>query len=80
MLIDAACAGGDVMPTPAPISTMPGITSSGTCTDPKSANHHRPASATSEPTKVCARAPTISVSRPPTIELSIMATVSVSSA
>lgn len=80
VLIDAACAGGDVRPTPAPSSSIPGKTSDGTRTDSKSANHHRPASATREPTRACTRAPMNSVSRPPAAELRIMATVSASSA
>ena len=49
-------------------AACPGMTSNGTRTDSRSANHHRPASATSEPISVCARAPIRSASRPPAIE------------
>ena len=56
VLIDAAWAGGDVMPTPSPMSSIPGMTSVGAFTDSKSANQYIPASATSDPISVCARA------------------------
>ena len=80
VLSEAACAGGVVSPTPAPINNMPGMTSAGVWTAARFVNHHRPASATSDPAQVCRRAPMDSVSRPPTIDIIIVAAVSASSA
>jgi hypothetical protein len=59
---------------------IPGTTSTGTPTVSKSANHHKPANATTEPANVCARAPMRSARRPAAIELSTMAAVMARSA